>query len=165
RFHAVIVGINRYNDPGTTPLQGCVNDALLFHDYLIHDLCVPANQITLLLSPTGDERIPFSYATPTRENILNAICDLHDNPNIKPDDSIIIFYAGHGQSYPAAETSYTPLNTGSIEAISPADRNTSKSNADGTKGIVVDISDRELNVILGEIAKNKCPNITLVLDC
>ncbi|KAF9068247.1 hypothetical protein BDP27DRAFT_834456 [Rhodocollybia butyracea] len=133
---------------------------MLFHDYVVQDLSVPVDQITLLLSPTGDERIPSS--SPTRENILNALYDLHDNPNIKPNDSIIIFYAGHGQSYRA--TDYTTLNTGSIEAISPVDRRTLKSNADGTEEMIVDISDREINVILGEIAK-KCSNITLILDC
>ncbi|KAF9068244.1 caspase domain-containing protein [Rhodocollybia butyracea] len=169
RFHAVIAGINKYHDPGTPSLRGCVNDALLFRDYLMQDLSVPANQITTLLSPTGDEflpplqDIPFSYNAPTRENILNALYDLHDNPNIKPDDSIIIFYAGHGQSYRAAEADYecTPLNTGWIEAISPVDRNTPKSNS---SELVPDISDREINVVIGEIAR-KCPNITLILDC
>ncbi|KAF9068249.1 caspase domain-containing protein [Rhodocollybia butyracea] len=152
RFHVVIVGINKYYDPQTPALQGCVNDALLFYNYAIHDLSVPADQIMLLLSPLA----------PTRENILNALYDLHDNPNIKPDDSIIIFYAGHGQSYRAA--GYTPRNTGSIEAISPVDRRTPKLNTDMTEEMIVDISDREINVILGEIAK-KCPNITLILDC
>ncbi|KAF9068234.1 caspase domain-containing protein [Rhodocollybia butyracea] len=169
RFHVVIVGINKYHDPRTTPLQGCVNDALLFRDYVIRDLSVPANQITLLLSPTGNEILPPLQAipwprntpSPTRENILNALYHLHDNPNIKPDDSIIIYYAGHGQSYPATGAGYT----GSIEAISPVDRNTWKPNTDGTAELVVDISDREINVIFGEIAKKKCPNITLVLDC
>ncbi|KAF9056813.1 caspase domain-containing protein [Rhodocollybia butyracea] len=169
RFHAVVVGINKYDDRRTPVLQGCVNDALLFRDYLIHDLSVPAGQITALLSRAGNEPlpplqdIPFPCNTPTRENILNTLYDLHDNPNIKPDDSIIIFYAGHGQSYRATD-GCTPLNTGYIEAISPVNRNTWKFNSDGTKEIVVDISDREINVTLGEIAK-KCPNITLVLDC
>ncbi|KAF9068237.1 caspase domain-containing protein [Rhodocollybia butyracea] len=166
RFHVVIVGINKYDDPRTPALQGCVHDALLFRDYLMQDLSVPVGQIATLLSPTGNEilppllDVPVPCNVPTRENILNALYDLHDNPNIKPDDSIIIFYAGHGQSYSAAGYNFT----GSIEAISPADRSTLKSNADGTEEIVVDISDREINVIFGEIAKN-CPNITLILDC
>ncbi|KAF9068243.1 caspase domain-containing protein [Rhodocollybia butyracea] len=168
RFHVVIVGINKYDDPATPALQGCVNDALLFHDYFIHDLFVPADQITTLLSSTGKEvPSPLNTLRPTRENILNALYGLHNNHNLKPDDSIIIFYAGHGQSYPAKDAGYecTSLNTGSIEAISPVDRNTSLMfNSDGTEEIVVDISDREINVILGEIAK-KCPNITLILDC
>ncbi|KAF9056815.1 caspase domain-containing protein [Rhodocollybia butyracea] len=162
RFHVVIVGINKYDDPRTPALRGCVNDALLFRSYLMQDLSVPADQITTLLSRTSDEilpslrDIPFPCNAPTRQNILNALYDLHDNPNIKPNDSIIIFYAGHGQSYRAADAGYecTSLNTGSIEAISPVDRSE----------LVPDISDREINVILGEIAK-KCPNITLILDC
>ncbi|KAF9056812.1 hypothetical protein BDP27DRAFT_1344868 [Rhodocollybia butyracea] len=135
----------------------------------MHDLSVPSNRIQLLLSPTGDEilpslqDIPFTCNAPTRDNILNALYDLYDNPDIKPDDSIIIFYAGHGQSYYAANC--TPKSTGSIEAICPVDRNTPKFNADGTEELIVDISDREINVIFGEIAKNRCENITLVLDC
>ncbi|KAF9068240.1 caspase domain-containing protein [Rhodocollybia butyracea] len=173
RFHVVIVGINKYDDPRTPALQGCVNDALLFRHYVIHDLSVPANQITLLLSPAGNEilpptlqaiPLPHNTPSPTRENILNALYHLHDSPNIKPDDSIIIFYAGHGQTYYATD-GFTPRNTGSIEAISPVDRNTWKPNTNGTAEIVVDISDREINVIFGEIAKKKCNNITLILDC
>ncbi|KAF9068235.1 caspase domain-containing protein [Rhodocollybia butyracea] len=173
RFHVVIVGINEYDDQSTPSLKGSVNDALLFRDYVLHDLSVPAEQITTLISSTGDGilpdiPLPLRPQSPTRKNILNALCDLHDNPNIKPDDSIIIFYAGHGQSYSAKDAGKdagkdvgnecTPLNTGSIEAISPVDRNT------GENFRVPDISDREINVILGEIAK-KCPNITLILDC
>ncbi|KAF9068238.1 peptidase C14, caspase domain-containing protein, partial [Rhodocollybia butyracea] len=167
RFHVVIVGINKYDDLSTPSLKGSANDALLFHDYCMQDLSVPVDQIKLLLSPTGDnllstlQDIPFPCTVPTRENILNALYDLHDNPNIKSDDSIIIFYAGHGQSYRAADADYecTPCNTGWIEAISPVDRNTQKNSE-----LVPDISDREINVVLGEIAK-KCPNITLILDC
>ncbi|KAF9068241.1 hypothetical protein BDP27DRAFT_834274 [Rhodocollybia butyracea] len=120
----------------------------------MHNLSVPADQITTLISSTNDkppQDIPSPPNTlrPTRENILNALYDLHDNPFIKSDDSIIIFYAGHGQSY-----------SESIDAISPVDRNTCKSNSE----LIPDISDRELNVIIGEIAK-KCSNITLILDC
>ncbi|KAF9056816.1 caspase domain-containing protein [Rhodocollybia butyracea] len=168
RFHVVIVGINKYDDPRTPSLKGCVNDALLFRDYVMRDLSVPADQITTLLSRTGHEillplqDVSFPYNSPTRENILNALYDLRDNPHIDPNDSIIIFYAGHGQSYRATD-GCTPLNTGHIEAISPVDRNTVMSSSDGTE-IVVDISHHEINIILGEIAK-KCPNITLILDC
>ncbi|KAF9073454.1 caspase domain-containing protein [Rhodocollybia butyracea] len=173
RFHAVIVGINKYDDPRTTSLKGCVNDALLFRDYLLQDLSVPAGQITTLLSPTGDEHLPFPQDipvpcnAPTRENILDALYDLYDSPNIKPDDSIIIFYAGHGQSYraPDAVDQSPPRSNASVEALCPADRNTLKSCSDGTEDIIVDISDREINVILGEIAKKICGNITLILDC
>ncbi|KAF9056810.1 hypothetical protein BDP27DRAFT_1275610 [Rhodocollybia butyracea] len=52
RFHVVIVGINKYDDPRTPALKGCVHDALLFRGYLMHDLSVPSDRITLLLSPT-----------------------------------------------------------------------------------------------------------------
>ncbi|KAF9017713.1 peptidase C14, caspase domain-containing protein, partial [Rhodocollybia butyracea] len=135
---AVIVGINRYDDLHTPALKGCVHDALLFREYLIQDLSVPSDRITLLLSPTA--------------NILNALYTLCDNSKIKSDDSIVFFYAGHGQSY--SPRTWTPHPTSSIEAISPVDRET-----------VLDISDREINVILGEIAKKRCDNITLILDC
>lgn len=163
RFHVVIVGINKYDDPRTAPLKGCVHDALLFRDYVVQDLSVPSNRIKLLLSPTQAEDIPFPYQTPTRDNILNALYDLYDNPNIKSDDSIVFFYAGHGQSYSPRKC--TPHSTGSIEAISPVDRNTLKYNSDGPDEMIVDISDREINVILGEIAKKRCDNITVILDC
>ncbi|KAF9017710.1 hypothetical protein BDP27DRAFT_207937 [Rhodocollybia butyracea] len=128
----------------------------------MQELLVPFDRITVLLSPTGAEHIPCSYEIPTRDKILNALYGLYDNPDIKPDDSIIFFYAGHGQSYPAAQSSFvcTPKSTGSIEAVCPVDRNTPKS-----RTTIVDISDREINVILGEIAKKRCENITVILDC
>ncbi|KAF9056811.1 hypothetical protein BDP27DRAFT_1166245, partial [Rhodocollybia butyracea] len=86
-----------------------------------------------------------------------------DNHTIKSDDSIVFFYAGHGQSY--SPGTWTSHSSGSIEAISPVDRNIRRSNLDGRDETVLDISDREINVILGEIAKKRCDNITVILDC
>ncbi|KAF9017712.1 hypothetical protein BDP27DRAFT_1149522, partial [Rhodocollybia butyracea] len=152
---AVIVGINNYDDGATGNLCGCVSDALLMYDYLTVDLGVPQSHISLLLSPAlSDPDISFKYGAPKRDKILNALYDLRDNNDIRTDDNIVLFFAGHGTSYKLAEPN--------IEAICPMDRNTSQLSSDGD--IVLDISDREINVILGEMAK-KTNNITVILDC
>ncbi|KAK0471528.1 caspase domain-containing protein [Armillaria novae-zelandiae] len=126
-----------------------------------------------------DERI----SKPTRGNIVNAILDLSTNPKIQNGDNIIIYFAGHGARYKCAEYSpykETPAALGTIEALCPMDRgaeptasaktpNTdvddSKSSVKASDPQIPDISDREINTILAQIARNKGNHITLIIDC
>ncbi|KAI0312198.1 hypothetical protein OF83DRAFT_1018724, partial [Amylostereum chailletii] len=151
---AVVVGVNQYPEP-TINLEGCVPDACLIHEYLVSDLFVPVSHIKLLTS--NDHQGVSTDGQPTRANILNALYShLRDNDNVQYGDKILFYFSGRGSSYDPSE--YFIANVadkmGPVEALCPADR-----------GAHLDISDRELNVILAEIRDVKGPNITVILDC
>ncbi|KZT02245.1 uncharacterized protein LAESUDRAFT_706510 [Laetiporus sulphureus 93-53] len=140
---AVIIGIDSYP---RARLHGAVKDAKNMQQYLVESLHVPDSNIVMLLNQHA-----------TRENIIKTLYDhLHDNGRIEHGDAIFIHFSGHGASYPARSPS-----SESVEAIAPVDRGTSKRG----KHAVTDISDRELNLFLGDLRERKGPNITLTLDC
>ncbi|KAK0439291.1 caspase domain-containing protein [Desarmillaria tabescens] len=183
RFWAVIIGIDGYK---TFPLRGCVEDGLLMKTYLEDDLKVPSNRIQLLLGRR--HTTPNDPSIPSRNNIMETLRSLINNSHIKKGDNIVIYYSGHGSSYPCSQCirairegkSIIPdtresvpnfvTNTKGyqgidafcpIEALCPIDRNIDVSNG----RIVPDISDRELNTVLHEISRVKGNHITVILDC
>ncbi|SJL15087.1 uncharacterized protein ARMOST_18569 [Armillaria ostoyae] len=182
-FWAVIIGIDAYK---TNPLHGCVADALLMKAYLEKDLRVPSGHIQLLLGTKHTSSNDPSY--PLRWNITHTLCSLINNPGIKKGDNIVIYFAGHGSSYGCSEcpgavktrmpivadvrasTAVHAMRTQRhrhvdtfcpTEAICPIDRNLIDTNGSW----VPDISDRELNMILHEIAWVKRNKITAIFDC
>ncbi|KAK0440950.1 uncharacterized protein EV420DRAFT_1127745 [Desarmillaria tabescens] len=168
RFWAVLIGIDGYR---RHPLHGCVSDALEVNDYLLNDLGVPKDRIQLLLGPSGKHCarcLPVEYSNPTRANIISTLCDLVTNPKIEKDDSIIIYFAGHGSCYnhfhyPGnfdngnSKISFKDLKM--ITALCPIDRG----NQDG--GVPVpDISNREIDAILSQVCVEKGYHITFIQD-
>ncbi len=153
RFYAVLIGINEY---ASYPLKGCVSDARLMEKYLTEDLGVPRDRIQLLLG--SKERTSLGVIYPSRTNIIGALLGIINNSEILNGDNIIIYYSGHGSSYPfegkGGAIEY-------IEALCPIDRD-----AIGDDGKPVpDISDREFNTILTQISRVKGHRITVILDC
>ncbi len=152
-------------------------------DYLEEDLKVPRARIQLLL---GGYNTPSHYhLLPSRTNITNVLCSLIKNPEIRKGDNIVIFYAGHGSSYACSNhhsIGGNPIVSGvhdsaarypekterfegidifcPTEALCPIDRNT----RDSKGHIIPDISDREFNTILHEIARAKGKHITVIID-
>jgi len=143
---AVLIGINEYKT--ITRLRGAVRDTEMIRQYLISDLSVPADHIRSLTD-----------ANATRTAILSALYDLRDNEKIRRGDAILIHYSGHGASYDTREV--FKKDVGSIEAICPVDRGVEYPGQEP----VLDISDREINLILSELAGAKGDNSTLALDC
>ncbi|KAK0220831.1 caspase domain-containing protein [Armillaria nabsnona] len=145
RFWALIIGIDKYD---SEPLKGCVNDGKLMKEYLIKDLRVPEDHVRALFNESA-----------TRGNIINALLGFGTDQRILRDDIIIIYFAGHGSSYPDPRH----LSDGfdhAIEAICSIDRGTDRNGR-----TVPDISDRELNSILSLISRVKSHRITAILDC
>ncbi|KAK0213449.1 peptidase C14, caspase domain-containing protein, partial [Desarmillaria ectypa] len=140
---AFLIGIDAYNDTRDS-LQGCVSDALAFRKYLTEVLKVPAEKIQLLLSPNP------------KPNIIRTLINISTSTKIQPGDQIILYFSGHGTSYPCA-TYFTDTigGQGNIEALCPMDRGS----------IIPDISDREINIILKQICRSKGHRITVFLDC
>lgn len=143
--------------------------------YLIDDLHVPENHIQLLLSTDSKECTMSVNKPPTRANIVNALLGLSTNTDIEHGDNILIYFAGYGTTYKCADyyQKETAAALGTIEALCPIDRgpkptatgSTNAKSSETSDPQVPDISDREINIILAEIAKKKGNHITFILDC
>ncbi|PBK64090.1 hypothetical protein ARMSODRAFT_1007392 [Armillaria solidipes] len=156
RFWAVLIGIDAYK---TSPLRGCVSDALTMENYLVKDFGVPKERIQRLLGPT-EHRSPSDFSVPSRANIVSSLLSLVHNSQIELGDNIIIYFSGHGSCYSPSNLDCN-AGMGSIEALCPIDRE----DLDASGVPIPDISDREINCILKEISRSKGHHITFILDC
>ncbi|KAG9128408.1 hypothetical protein FRC07_013748 [Ceratobasidium sp. 392] len=145
-LYALIIGINDY--PKIAGLKGAVRDAESFRDYLIKQLAVPEAQIVALLNKQA-----------TRDNIIGAIRALGTNSKIKPQDPIVIFYAGHGTMLDKPEG--WEAGESQIQALVPYDIKAE----DASRNPIVPIPDRTIAALLNEIAQTKGDNITVIFDC
>ncbi|KDN46595.1 hypothetical protein RSAG8_04248, partial [Rhizoctonia solani AG-8 WAC10335] len=91
-LHALIIGINDY--PNLSNLKGAVADADEIANFLTSEseLKVPPDQIINLRNESA-----------TRQNIIDSIKGLQNNPLINREDPILIYYAGHGGTRKATE--------------------------------------------------------------
>ena len=137
RFWALLVANETY--PGQK-LDGPKNDADRVAQYLKEYLQVPSTNVVRLTDPH-------------RKDLIAALYDLRDNKDIKPGDQILVFYSGHGTTYPLRLGAANEVT--SISAICPVDRGSD----------ILDISNRELNSIFSELCTAKGPNITIIFDC
>ncbi|KAJ7694620.1 caspase domain-containing protein [Mycena rosella] len=154
---ALIIGINDYWSDDFIPLQGAVNDARAFYQFLVDPskecgLQVPASNIVLLENKDA-----------TRANILATFkSHLLENPDI-PDHgqtSMVLFYAGHGTRLKMPENEGT--FDGKVEALCPVDERTKDTT--GKYEYVHAIPDYILGWLLSELAETKGPNITVIFD-
>ncbi|KAJ7736240.1 caspase domain-containing protein [Mycena maculata] len=152
---ALVIGINEYRSSDYPILQGAVNDARAFEQYLLdprekRGLGVPASNILVLKDQQA-----------TRASILAAFqSHFLDNPRI-PDGgnaTMILFYAGHGTRILAPENNIA--RDFKVEAISPVDERTK----DATGNYVHAIPDYVLGWLLRELARKKGSNITVIFD-
>ncbi|KAI0312199.1 caspase domain-containing protein [Amylostereum chailletii] len=165
RIWAVLIGINKYSSPdaGLYNLKGSAADAKRFQTYLTSKLSVPNSHIKLLVNgePSILHRFTDDIIAPTRVNILHELWNLRDDHCIQRGDVMVIFYSGHGAKYDARDYFTCIDGADVIEAICPSDRGSRR----GAHGVVPDISDRELNTILGAIRDAKGDNILFIADC
>jgi len=85
----IVIGINYLNNPESVRLYGCINDAIAMQNLMIDAYGYSKENITMLRDDGA-----LNYATPTKENIMNAIKDVIDKSN--ENDEIWIHYSGHG---------------------------------------------------------------------
>ncbi|KJA16551.1 hypothetical protein HYPSUDRAFT_47266 [Hypholoma sublateritium FD-334 SS-4] len=88
RRKALCIGIDYKGLVGET-LKGCVNDAYRMREFLIKYGNYEAGNITILSEGRGEESIP------TKNNIMNAICDLV--AGARKNDVLFFHYSGHGR--------------------------------------------------------------------
>jgi len=97
------------------------------------------------------ETLYDEYAT--RNAILAGLRDLADNPQIKKDDAIVIFFAGHGSSAKAPDDWQT--ENGEIQLLVPQDFNDSGEVREEQERI----PDRTICAMLEMIAAKKGNNL------
>jgi formylglycine-generating enzyme required for sulfatase activity len=86
--YALIIGVNRYEDPQINPLLGAANDARAIVEALINYAGFPADQVILLASDQPPER------QPTRGIILRKLSNL--KTRVPQDGLLLVSFAGHG---------------------------------------------------------------------
>lgn len=102
--HALIIGISKYkNLPAALQLSYGVKDATSLKDILVKSYGFPAKNVTLLT----DEQATLTA-------IRQALAGLTDNTKVQPNDRVLIFFSGHGQTVPSA-------NGGEMGFLIPAD--------------------------------------------
>ncbi|PVF95456.1 hypothetical protein CPB86DRAFT_827907 [Serendipita vermifera] len=138
-LHAILIGIDEYRDEGYR-LAGAVNDAEAMKEYLRKEF--PTSRICCLYNEMA-----------TRRGIIRELERLIHDETVKPQDPIIIFYAGHGgeKGPPRRWNIEDPL----VQMIIPQDY-------DGAHNV---ITDRGLAALLDKLASVKGDNITMILDC
>lgn len=84
RLHGLIIGIDSYQSAEHEDLSGSVADATSILNYFTQELRVPRKQLLCLLNEAA-----------TRNGIIDAFrTHLIANPNIRPLDPIVIYFAG-----------------------------------------------------------------------
>lgn len=85
---ALIIGVDRYDDPDLT-LGGAARDARTLRDALVSSAAFPADQVVLLASGETAERLP------TRANILRRLSTLLTK-SVPRDGLFLLAFSGHG---------------------------------------------------------------------
>lgn len=85
---ALIIGVDKYQDPQISPLKGSDNDARLIADALVRFAGFPKDQVILLSTDQPIER------QPTRVNILRRLSNLAST--VPKDGLLLVSFAGHG---------------------------------------------------------------------
>jgi tetratricopeptide (TPR) repeat protein len=85
---ALIIGVDKYQDPQISPLKGSDNDARLIADALVRYAGFPKDQVILLSTDQPLER------QPTRVNILRRLSNL--STAVPKDGLLLVSFAGHG---------------------------------------------------------------------
>ena len=79
--------MNQFND-----LPGAIPDANKILDWLVTDLQVPRNQVSLIIDEAA-----------SRAGIISALKAFCSDERIRQGDPIFIYYAGHGSGIPPPE--------------------------------------------------------------
>jgi hypothetical protein len=85
---ALVVGVDKYNDPQISPLHGAANDARILADALVRYSGFPQDQVILLATDQPAER------QPTRVNLLRRLSNLA--AAVPKDGLLLLSFSGHG---------------------------------------------------------------------
>ncbi|KAH9916712.1 caspase domain-containing protein [Fomitopsis serialis] len=148
---AVLVAVNVYAHRGINALRGAVNDSSDFYDFLTNTLNVPSSNIIRL----NDEEA-------TRTRILDVFFrHLINNFAIERGDTIVFYYAGHGDRRIAPAGWNTTGYPTMVELICPHDEGMQ----DHAGRPIVGIPSRTFGGLMRRLAHEKGDNIVAVFDC
>jgi len=139
-IYALLVGINDYS-PAVGKLTGCVNDVDHFHSYLTDNFDKTRLRIEVLKD-----------ADATRPNVISQFCS--HLAKAKADDVVVFQYCGHGARWKSAKA---------FEQFYPDRMDEGLVCYDSREPGGFDLADKELAVLLAELAKNE-PHIAVILD-
>jgi hypothetical protein len=91
KYYAIIIGNNEYNDANISTLDQPIKDATKLYNVLTKEY-------------TFEEKDVLFLKNATRTNIIEAFDALSNN--LKAEDNLLIFYAGHGYWNTKKETGY-----------------------------------------------------------
>ncbi|EAU89549.1 hypothetical protein CC1G_02438 [Coprinopsis cinerea okayama7 len=152
RVFALLIAIDTYKSPELRNLRECVNDAILFRNYLIETF-----------GPHNDKNIRLlRNAEATREAILSTFFShLIDNRNIQPEDPVIFYFAGHGIRTMKPDGWPVDSKDMKIEAICPHDERCVDPRSNQAVWCIPDITIAKL---LRQLEIRKRTNVTVILD-
>ncbi len=140
RFYVLLVGINDYS-PAVGKLYGCINDVDRFHGFLTDSFDRSALRIEVLKD-----------ADATRGNIIGLfrshLC------KATADDVVVFQYSGHGARWKSAKP---------FEEFYPDGQDEGLVCYDSREAGGFDLADKELAVLLAEVASNQ-PHIAVIFD-
>lgn len=113
RTHALIIGIDQYDSPGLSALQGARNDAVAWYRFCVKHLGVQPENITVLASPPltarelGPEAERSRLAGGTRAEIVEHARQLADAASCDGgrNDAGFVTFSGHGLAVPPSRGS------------------------------------------------------------
>ncbi len=91
KYYALLIAVNAYADPAINPLDYPRHDAESLREVLVNDYQFEPGHVQLL-------------ADPSRAQIYEAFEAL--GQTLEPNDNLLIFYAGHGESNPQKRIGY-----------------------------------------------------------
>ena len=86
---ALIIGIDKYDDPDINSLGGAVKDAKTLKQALIDQCSFAEDHVILLTSDSRDKE-----SKPTKSNIIDKLSGL--DKEVKPDGLLLFAFSGHG---------------------------------------------------------------------
>ena len=140
RLFALVIGIGKYALNQFNDLPGAVPDAKKIVNWLVTDLQVPQNQISLITDEAA-----------SRVGILSALKALHSDHRIHQGDPIFIYYAGHGSGIPSPEDWECGGPGKKIQMLVPQDY--------APEHGILGIPDHVLGCLIHRIAESKGNNI------
>ncbi|WP_422733410.1 caspase family protein [Micromonospora sp. WMMD558] len=140
RVFALLVGIDRYR--AVTPLWGCGNDVSVVAEFL-------------RVRAGGDEPpaiLPLINEDATREAVIGAVRDHLGQAG--PGDTALFWFSGHGSRAPVPDELWHLEPTGEMQTLLCHDSRHDE---------VPDLYDKELSLLLAEVAATGC-HLAVVLD-
>jgi hypothetical protein len=140
-LYALLVGINRYASPDVPDLRGCVRDAESAHAYLVRTVQDTRLCAQILLDGQG-----------TRDAVVEAVRTHLGQAT--SEDTVLFWFSGHGSSARCPPWVWFAEPTERLQTLVCADSRTQA---------VPDLWDKELSVLLDDVARHAA-HVAVVLD-